>query len=172
MCVSQLFCGMEEIVPRKRGQVSTPLLGLFSDESLKLNPMNFPVTGLQLVFDTNSGHHGLLLKWAQKEALAQSLWMSLSCTIFFVLNISKGKDFKTSLGDLCWCSVILAEKCILIFRLCFSISVCAETQPVSVCVCCFLSCHWLLLRRAWSIFLPFTCKKGPFCTLPSGIYTL
>lgn len=30
----------------------------------------------------------------------------------------------------------------------------------------------LLLRRAWSIFLPFRCKKGPLCTLPSGIYIL
>lgn len=58
-----------------------------------------------------------------------------------MLNISKCKDFKTSLGNLCWCSVILPEeRCFLMFRLCFSISVCAETQPVSVCVCCFLSC--------------------------------
>lgn len=52
MCVSQLFC--VEKVPRMCGEVGTSLLGLFSDEKLKLSQMNFTVTGLQLVFDSNS----------------------------------------------------------------------------------------------------------------------
>lgn len=55
-------------------------------------------------------------------------------------------------------------------RLCFSISVCAETQPVSVCDSCFLSL--VTTEKSWSIFIHFRCKRCPLCILPSGIYTI
>lgn len=70
----------------------------------------------------------------------------------WILNISKGEDSTTSLGNLLQCSItVTVKKCFLMFEglLCFSLC------PLPLC------CYWAPLKRVCLCLL---------CTLPSGNY--
>lgn len=87
-------------------------------------------------------------------------------------NTSKDGEFKTLLGNLCLYLVTLTvKKCFLMFRLCFSISVCSETQSVlqfvPIASCPVTGHHWK--EPGSTFFTPFNCKE---CGIPSGIYTV
>ena len=144
--------------------------GAFVLEKHSCNSLNSGFTGWLTLERTSGGH------LAQSPSSSRGIYSQLPWTMSsWLLIISKDWYCTTSLGNLCQCLVPLTvNKCFLMFRLCVSISFCAETQSafqfVHVAFCPVTGHQWK--EPDTVVFTPKGCKGCPPCTLPLGICTL